>query len=878
MSIKSLAAAGLLSGIRAIPLGAVLLAGVSALPALAQDAVHPVVVDNTTPDPLLNTLAIPANAAQAGMWSGLYNWPIISIHASLLPDGRVLTFGAPPGGNVQDGRTLVFWDPRKGIGSNALQVLPNAQNVDSFCASATLLSDGKLLTSGGASYSTGFSSLESMVLDWRTSTAQRDFNLTAPRWYGTMTKLPDGRAVITGGGAPYASADPNRPDAAPDISSAPEIYTPGQGWRTLVGAYSTDAFGAKNARWWYPRQWVSPTGTLFGISTEKVWEMRLDGNGSIRTIRDFKTAANATTRPNVGPTSTAVMYDTGKILQVGGNGYFNNYPTPSSAAATIFDINDLGKGNVTITETAPMNNPRQWGHSVVLPNGQVLVAGGSRFGDEAGTNAVLGVEIWNPATNRWTAGASGNVYRGYHASGLLLPNGSVLLAGGGAPGPLSNLNAEIYYPPYLFQQQGARSVLATRPRIVSLSSISSNYNQRIEVQTAGGDDIRDVSLIAVGSVTHSFDSNQRRLRASFERTATGLSVVMPANANLAPPGYYLLSVVNAAGVPSRGVMIALAAAAPPAPGTTPPVVTPPPVTGPRSLALGTSIRFEASDQPQHLIRHANYGGFIARIDANSATRADAAFLVRAGRGNASCYSFESANMPGHFLQHQNFRVRLVQGQDNPISRNGSTFCARPAQNGSADSADVSLESLDWPGHFIRHRNYELWMDRSDNSPVFNAGSTFKTGSAGAAPGATISLQPVSWPAHLVRHANSLGFISAIGPQSSATERLDATFIVRPGLADARCVSFESQNFPGQFLQHRNFRIQLIRDAGGNGRRDATFCARTANTGTTSLGTASFESLSWPGYFIGHRNFQLSIVPRNSVGATDTSFNVVTPPR
>lgn len=130
----------------------------------AQQAVYPVVVPND-PDPLLTNLNIPADAARAGMWSAKTNWPIIPIHATLLPDGRVLTFGTPPGGNAQDGRQLVFWNPRRGLDGSAFQILPNAQSVDSFCGTATLLSDGNLLTSGGASYSTGYSSRESMVLD-----------------------------------------------------------------------------------------------------------------------------------------------------------------------------------------------------------------------------------------------------------------------------------------------------------------------------------------------------------------------------------------------------------------------------------------------------------------------------------------------------------------------------------------------------------------------------------------------------------------------------------------------------------------------------------------------------------------------------------------
>jgi hypothetical protein len=268
------------------------------------------------------------------------------------------------------------------------------------------------------------------------------------------------------------------------------------------------------------------------------------------------------------------MYDLGKILQVGGNGYYNDWKSPSSAAATVIDITGIGQGRVTVADTQPMANPRQWGNATVLPNGQVLVTGGSRYADQGGDNAVLPAETWNPATGRWTVGASSALYRGYHSTALLLPDGAVLTAGGGIPGPLTNRNAQIYYPAYLFRQQGAGSVLATRPRIVSIETLTPGYAKTLGVQIADGSDVAEVSLIASGSVTHSFDSNQRRLKLAFQRTASGVSVTLPASANLAPPGYYQLALVNAAGVPSPAVIVALGAAAPTGGGNATPAPTP----------------------------------------------------------------------------------------------------------------------------------------------------------------------------------------------------------------------------------------------------------------------------------------------------------------
>ena len=83
----------------------------------------------------------------------------------------------------------------------------------------------------------------------------------------------------------------------------------------------------------------------------------------------------------------------------------------------------------------------------------------------------------------------------------------------------------------------------------------------IQMDTPGA--IPEVSLIGLSTVTHSFNSSQRRLELPVTQSGALLRVTMPGSANLAPPGYYLLTVLNAARVPSPGVIIALNAAAVP---------------------------------------------------------------------------------------------------------------------------------------------------------------------------------------------------------------------------------------------------------------------------------------------------------------------------
>jgi hypothetical protein len=240
------------------------------------------------------------------MWSGIINWPIIPMDAAVMIDGRVVTYGTPTGNGVQDGRVFTFWNPKIGTGGNSFLTNPNAQEVDSFCSSAQILPSGKFLVSGG----NGVSGRGCSIVDPLTSTATRAADLNLQRWYGSQTSLPDGRQLMTGGGSPYAAGTyPGRATPGGNVANTPEVYTDGQGWRLLNGARSDDAFGFPMNHWWYPRQWVSPTGSVFGISTEKMWEMQVGGDGSIRTIGNFKTKSpdsnNRVNPPNTGPTSTA---------------------------------------------------------------------------------------------------------------------------------------------------------------------------------------------------------------------------------------------------------------------------------------------------------------------------------------------------------------------------------------------------------------------------------------------------------------------------------------------------------------------------------------------------------------------------------------------
>ena len=110
-----------------------------------------------------------------------------------------------------------------------------------------------------------------------------------------------------------------------------------------------------------------------------------------------------------------------------------------------------------------------------------------------------------------------------------------------ATAPTDQLNGEIYSPPYLFK--GARPVITSVPAQVG-------YNQTITIQTPDASGISRVAFIKLGSVTHQFNMDQRYVPLTFTAGSGNLSVQTPVNGNLAPPGHYMLFIVDTNGVPS----------------------------------------------------------------------------------------------------------------------------------------------------------------------------------------------------------------------------------------------------------------------------------------------------------------------------------------
>jgi Domain of unknown function (DUF1929)/Glyoxal oxidase N-terminus len=465
----------------------------------------------------------------AGSFGPQVAWPIMPIHAVLLPDGRVLSYGSDPNGLQTGYYQYDIWSPQLGTGATAHTVLPNGTATDLFCSSQLVLLNGDVELYGGDNLPAETNTQNRDVNQFRPAdnTLVRTGSMNRLRWYSSATMLPNAEVYIQGGtgGADF-----------------PERRTSTGQFQLLTGA-STSALSA-----YYPKNFVGPDGLVFGIANDAMYRVDPSETGSITSLGTFPT-------DNIGGTATSVMFAPGRILQVGGG--------DDNAASRNASIIDINASTPQVTGLPQLQYGRHWGNATVMADGRVFVSGGSAV-NNAATGVAYTSEIFNPATSSWSTGPTAARMRLYHSGSLLLPDATVITMGGGTPGPETNLNAEIYYPPYLFNSDGT---LATRPTITTATA-AAEPGTTLTVDTPDAATIARVSLIKLGSVTHSVDMDQRFMDLPFTRTGTTLQATLPSNVNRTPPGHYMIFAINTAGVPSEAKVVRINVA-----DTTPPDTT-----------------------------------------------------------------------------------------------------------------------------------------------------------------------------------------------------------------------------------------------------------------------------------------------------------------
>ncbi|MEO8094962.1 MAG: galactose oxidase-like domain-containing protein, partial [Pseudolysinimonas sp.] len=461
-------------------------------------------------------MPVAANADEVGSWSDLFDWPIIGLHVVMTPDGNIVTYGTDTTGAQGGLHVYDVWNPT----TNVHLTLEHDTNSDIFCAAAIIIPEtGEILVAGGDARPDGH--VNAGIPDvniYNPTDMSMEHSATGAmefaRWYGTAVTLGSGQILMIGG----------RNEAFPESDFSPyaEIYTPGYGFRTLTGSY-IDTFNISSL---YPRSWLTSSGDVwtYGDGTGDIDAIDTTGSGSVEKIGTLPTAI-AWDRP-------AIMFAPDKALLIGNDG-----------SAWVMDMS----GDVPVfTRTADVGDGRIWSNLTVLPDGRVMISGGSAvYNDLVGVETT--VEIWNPETGTWTAEADAAVARLYHSTAILMPDGTILNLGGGAPGPLVNLNGQTFSPDYLFDANG---VAATRPVITDAPS-ELDVGQQFVMHVDNPAAVETLVLMPFGSVTHSISMASQRIEVHFTVQADGsLLVDLPDNSNVLTPGYWMLFALDDDGTPS----------------------------------------------------------------------------------------------------------------------------------------------------------------------------------------------------------------------------------------------------------------------------------------------------------------------------------------
>lgn len=455
-----------------------------------------------------------------------------------------------------------------------------------FCSGHSFLPDGRLLVAGGHKNpdSDGFGEPHTNIFDYTNNKWSRGCDMNDGRWYPYNVTLNTGETLILSGGN----------SAGNGINLVPQVYTSGGVGNLRDLDPPPPHSGQISPLTAYPYLHLTPNGEVFQaesgfIDATLPEESRTVDQGS-RLLRPYANQGSQWLDLGGGGTQfphamgTSVLFDSGrKVLLVGG---FNGMTTPTREAEYI----DLAQGQPSWVPVRSMNFNRAYHTATVLPDGKVLVTGGVRC--QGGNNidctdrAAMNPELWdatsfdpnNPTNIGWRIMAPHNEVRAYHSIAALLPDGRVLVGGGGRPGAVGedypnacpakirsiladpdakifgHNNVEIYSPPYLFDSNGNPAV---RPSITSPPPQSISYGQTFFIGTSGTGPAPKVSLVRIASVTHGFNQDQRHIfldNSAVQVVSGGINITAPVDPNKIPPGHYMLFVLNN-GVPSVAEII-----------------------------------------------------------------------------------------------------------------------------------------------------------------------------------------------------------------------------------------------------------------------------------------------------------------------------------
>lgn len=540
--------------------------------------------------------------SEKGKWEDPFELWNVAVHASLLPTGKVLYWGRrchpkgkPPPSMNQHFCNTYIWDPvTKTNKVTATQPTDkDGRDVNLFCSGHCFQPDGTLFVAGGH-WIDGVGLRQACVYNPWNDTWTAQLPMIGGRWYPSCITLPDGRVFVISGASETQWQVENR----------------SQIWHKDHWVSVAPKGGPLSL---YPRLHLSPNGRIFtdgpqiqsqflDVSAAGVDEFgkKLDGSVGAWSAGTNRAGAHREYAPSV-------MYDKGKIMFIGGG--LDNKPFTGGPqdwdSGTLVEFIDLNKSSdptklewksSTAPNTSNMKFARQQHNATVLPDGKILVTGGTS--GKGFNNLAFPVripELFDPTTStdptacKWTEMAEEKEIRCYHSISLLLPDGSVLSAGGGeydsALDDSNNITtARLFKPPYFYK--GIRPTIVTAPTDVE-------YNKEFPVTVATGNKIAKASWVRLGSVTHSNNFNQSLMFLATNQQGSTVKVTPPAGVNEAPPGHYMLFLLDNAGLPSEARIIKI--------GPVPPLPQEPATVPPKQTTTSRRVALSHAEIDEKII-------------------------------------------------------------------------------------------------------------------------------------------------------------------------------------------------------------------------------------------------------------------------------------
>ncbi len=477
-------------------------------------------------------------ASTVGRWSTPFIIPVVGVTSVLLHTGKVLFWSYDPvGWNDPKGANkgvAYIWNPSTREGYS----IAPPENI--WCAGQTILADGRVFIAGGhlkypdpnnTDGTGGYAgTLTTYTFNPLTESFTQQPGMVNGRWYPTTTQLADNRVVITSG------YDESGREA---LNTSVEVFTPSasmDGVGTITAVTTRDQYG------YYPLQFLLPSAQMLEAGPLAGWygSYSLDPTNwnwsllsNMRGVHYGLANGISFTDASVTPASQVIM------VAGGGEG---------SGVRSGNEFLDGGNPLLGWNEYPKWVQPRRNANMVILPDGTLLTVGGNQDSTNY-DKTLLQAELYSKAatdiTGRWQEVARPSIEAAYHSTALLLPDATVLLSQDDRiPWEAAQHKVQIYSPPYLFK--GARPNITSVPaRIGYRSPSQSTFSVR--VNRTG---VTSAVLIAPGATTHSNDMHQRGVKLGVTASGNTLTVSLPPSAAEVPPGYYMLFVLDQAGIPS----------------------------------------------------------------------------------------------------------------------------------------------------------------------------------------------------------------------------------------------------------------------------------------------------------------------------------------